>query len=90
MRHASAVEGIDEAEAVEPAGGDFVERNLPRREKVVAPQIELEAERLPFVEAPGVVGRQVVALVAQRIDERPVGARAFVGDEGSAGLSFGL
>lgn len=58
---ATAVIGIDEAEAVEATGGHLFDRNLTRREEVVPARAELEAEGAAPPEREGVAGRHVVA-----------------------------
>src|SRR5262249_29396011 len=66
-----------------------VERNLSRRKEIVAAEVELEAERLSRRQVHRVIACQVVAFITQRVLERTVGARAFVGYEGVASLQVG-
>src|SRR5215468_11761973 len=86
---APAARGINEAEPVEPSRRDFIERNLARRGEIVAAQIEFESKRPGLAQIADVIAGDVVALVIERIDERPVRARALIGDDRLAVLQLG-
>src|SRR5262245_28307785 len=87
--HTPAVVRVNEAETVEASRRDFVERNLARRDEIVAAQIEFEPERFGLAQVADVIAGDIVAFVIKRIDEGPVRARAFVCDDGLALLRVG-
>ena len=62
--HAAAVVGVDIAEAIEAAGGDFVQRNLTRRVEIVPAGVVLEAYAAPRVEPLCDAAGEIVARVA--------------------------
>src|SRR5262249_27783605 len=84
--HAPAVLRVDETEAIQHSLKDFVEWNLSKRKEVVVSEVELEAELLILIQPVGVVARDVITLVVERILERPVGPRAFISDQRIAAL----
>ena len=86
--HAAAIVGVDVAEAVQAAGGDFVQRNLARRVEIVPAGVVLEAEAAPLVEPVRDAAGQIVARVAQGRLEGSIGVRALVGEQGVAMLQF--
>src|SRR5207253_3310738 len=79
--HAPAVIRIDKTETVEPAGGDFVQRNLARGIESIRPGIEPEADAPAAEETPRVVAGKIVVPVAQRAAKWPVRVGAFIGGE---------
>ncbi len=79
--HPAAVGRVDESEAVEFALSHEVQGNLARGIEIVAAKIHLESERLIIAKFPRVVAGYIVTLVAQRVQERSVGAGALIGHE---------
>jgi hypothetical protein len=77
--HAPAVARIDRSEPVQPAGGDFIERNLTRRIEPVQSAIESKPEFTAIIEAARIIRRHVITAIAQWTHERTVGAIPFVG-----------
>src|SRR5713226_3812137 len=65
---------VDETEAVELPLFHQVQGNLTRGIEIVAAKIHLEPERLIIAKFPRGVGVYIVTLVAQRVQERSVGA----------------
>src|SRR5262245_12352164 len=72
---------IDISKAGQLTRGDKIEWDLARREEVVSAKIELHAKGFTSTQRPRVVCGDVIALVAERTLEWPIGARTFVGKE---------
>ena len=62
--HAAAIVGVDISEAIQAAGGDFIQRNLARRVEIVPARVVFEANAAPRVEPLGETSGQIVARVA--------------------------
>jgi len=85
---APAVLRVNEAEAIQHPRSDLVERNLSGRKEVVASEVELETELLILIRPADVVASDIIALVFERVFERPVSPRAFIGDQSAAAFKF--
>src|SRR5262245_52779427 len=72
--HAAAVVRVDVSKPRQFPAGNKVQRDLSGRIKIIASEVQFEADRLTGVEMPGVVPGNVVTLVSQWILEWAVGS----------------